>query len=78
MGDRLPNLTVHAADAAAGWIPLTISRWYGQRERPTEVLSQTAVWYSTGFPPVPIRWVLIHDPRGAFPTQTLLSDRSRR
>jgi hypothetical protein len=36
------------------------------------VLSQTAVWYSTGFPPVPIRWVLVRDPRGAFATQALL------
>jgi hypothetical protein len=36
------------------------------------VLSQTAVWYSTGFPPVPIRWVLVRDPRGSFRTQALL------
>jgi hypothetical protein len=72
VGDRLPNLTVHAADPAAVWTRLTIPRWYGERERPIEVLSQTAVWYSTGFPPVPIRWVLIRDPRGRFATQALL------
>jgi hypothetical protein len=51
VGDRLPNLTVHAQDATADWIRLTIPRWYGERERPIEVLSQTAVWYSTGYPP---------------------------
>lgn len=72
VGERLPNLTVHAADATADWLQLTIPRWYGERDRPIEVLSQRAVWYSTGFPPVPIRWVLIRDPRGAFPTQALL------
>src|SRR5262249_12632358 len=27
---------------------------------------------STGFPPVPIRWVVIRDPLGRFPTQALL------
>jgi hypothetical protein len=72
VGDRLPNLTQHAVDAEAAWIRLTIPRWYGERNRPIEVLSQTAVWYSTGFPPVPIRWVLIRDPHGHFATQALL------
>ena len=72
VGNRLPNLTQHAVDAAAVWTRLTIPRWYGERNRPIEVLSQTAVWYSTGFPPVPIRWVLIRDPRGHFATQALL------
>ena len=72
VGDRLPNLTEHAGDAEAAWLQLTIARWYGERDRPLEVLSQTAVWYSTGLPPVPIRWVLIRDPLGSFPTQALL------
>ncbi len=72
VGNRLPNLTQHAVDAEAAWIRLAIPRWYGERNRPIEVLSQTAVWYSTGFPPVPIRWVLIRDPLGHFATQALL------
>ena len=37
-----------------------------------EVASATAVWYSTGLPAVPIRWVLVRDPQGAFATQALL------
>ena len=37
-----------------------------------EVASVTAVWYSTGLPAVPIRWVLVRDPQGAFATQALL------
>lgn len=72
VGDRLPNLTAHAADADTAWTRLSIARWYGERERPIEILSQTAVWYSTGLPPVPIRWVLIRDPQGRFATQALL------
>lgn len=34
--------------------------------------SATAVWYSTGLPPVPLRWVLIRDPEEEFETQALL------
>ena len=30
------------------------------------------MWYSTGLPAVPIRWVLIRDPEGRFKTQALL------
>ena len=30
------------------------------------------MWYSTGFPPVPIRWVVIRDPLGKFRAQALL------
>ena len=37
-----------------------------------EVASATAVWYSTGLPAVPIRWVVVRDPQGEFATQALL------
>jgi hypothetical protein len=40
--------------------------------RRVEIASQTAVWYSTGLFAVPVRWVLIRDPEGAFKTQALL------
>ena len=72
VGARLPNLTDHLQDPQAVWTALTIPHWYSESDRPVEVLSQTAVWYSTGFPPVPIRWVLIRDPHGSFRTQALL------
>ncbi len=72
VGERLPNLSCHRDDPSTAWSELRIPRWYGERDRPLAMLSQTAIWYSTGFPPVPIRWVLIRDPRGVFPTQALL------
>jgi DDE superfamily endonuclease len=72
VGERLPNLTHHVQDLHAVWAPLVVSRWYGEYDRHVAVLSQIAIWYSTGFPPVPIRWVLIRDPRGSFSTQALL------
>jgi DDE superfamily endonuclease len=72
VGSRLPTLQQRASDPSAVWIPLTVAPWYGQAECQVEVVSDTAVWYHTGQPPVPIRWVLIRDPHGAFPTQALL------
>jgi hypothetical protein len=71
-GERLPNLSVVAEDANTVWKLTTIANWYGERERMVEVASETAVWYSTGLFAVPVRWMLIRDPRGEFKTQALL------
>lgn len=35
-------------------------------------LSPNAVWFHNGMPPLPIRWVLIRDPKGVFDPQALL------
>lgn len=40
--------------------------------REVEITSQSAIWYHSGLPPLPIRWVLIRDPLGKFSTQALL------
>jgi hypothetical protein len=71
-GERLPNLSVVAEDPSTTWTPTTVDDWYGGGERSVEVASATAVWYSTGLPAVPIRWVVVRDPQGAFATQALL------
>jgi hypothetical protein len=71
-GERLANLSVVAEDPHTDWTPMTPAHWYGEGERAVEVVSQTAVWYSTGLPAVPVRWVLIRDPREEFKTQALL------
>jgi hypothetical protein len=71
-GERLPNLSDVAEDPSTGWAPTTVDNWYGSGERTVEVASATAVWYSTGLPAVPIRWVLVRDPQGEFKTQALL------
>jgi hypothetical protein len=72
VGKRLPTLEHWRDDAATAWTTLTIARWYSEAQRTVEVVSQTAIWYHTGLPPVPIRWVLIRDPKGKFATQALL------
>jgi hypothetical protein len=71
-GSRLPNLSVVAEDPATEWTPMTLAHWYGEGERAVEVVSQTALWYSSGLPAVPVRWVLIRDPKEEFETQALL------
>jgi hypothetical protein len=71
-GKRLPTLAAVAADPATAWTGATVAQWYGRGERAVELVSATAVWYHCGLPPVPIRWVLIRDPRGRFETQALL------
>ena len=35
--------------------------------------SGTALWYSTGSAPLPIRWVLVRDPAGKLPTRAYFS-----
>lgn len=71
-GERLPNLSVVAEDPDTVWTSVVVADWYGGGERTVEVASATAVWYSSGSPRVPLRWVLVRDPRGAFATQALL------
>lgn len=71
-GERLPNLSVVAEDPKTVWTPITLSGWYANAQRTVEIVSSTAVWYSTGLPAVPLRWVLIRDPDGGFETQALL------
>jgi len=71
-GERLPNLCVVAEDSSTGWKPIMVANWYGKRKRTIEIVSKTALWYSTGLPPVPLRWVLIRDPQEEFQPQALL------
>jgi DDE superfamily endonuclease len=71
-GERLPNLSAVAEDRATMWTPITVANWYGRGKRTVEVVSATSVWHSTGLPAVPLRWVLIRDPKEEFETQALL------
>ena len=50
-------------------------RWYDGADRDLEVASGTAVWYHTGFEPLPIRWVLVRDPAGRLEPRAYFSTR---
>ncbi len=71
-GARLPTLEAVAEDQHTRWRRLTVQQWYGEKKRMIEMTSQTAVWYHTGHPPLPIRWVIVRDPKQIFKTQALL------
>jgi hypothetical protein len=72
-GKRLPTLEQVAKKARTKWQPVTVRGWYGEPERVVEVVTGSCVWYHAGKPVVPIRWVLIRDPKEKFETQALLS-----
>ena len=71
-GARLPTLEHILGDKKTVWKKVTIRDWYGEKRRQIEIVSRTAVWYHSGKPPLPIRWVLIRDPKGKFRSQALL------
>jgi len=71
-GKRLPTLAQGLAEPNTPWTRVRVSHWYGAGERVLELVSDTAVWYHTGLPPVPFRWVLVRDPEGKFEPQALL------
>jgi hypothetical protein len=70
-GRRLPTLSQVLAQATTPWSTVTVRSWYGELERVVELTSATAVWYHSGMPPLPIRWVLVRDPQGTFEPQAL-------
>ena len=71
-GQRLPTLAARLADPTTAWRTIAVANWYGEGPRTVAVASATAVWYHTGLPPVPLRWVLVRDPQGQFDPQALL------
>jgi len=72
-GKRLPGFKAVLADPDTVWSRVTVAEWYGGRSRELEVASDTAVWYCSGLPPAPIRWVLVRDPSGESEPQAFLS-----
>lgn len=71
-GQRLPTLAQVLKNRQTQWRRMRVGRWYGEVRRTIEITSGTAVWYHTGMPAVPMRWVLIRDPTGKFKPQALL------
>ncbi len=53
------------------WTRVTLP-WYHHQPRALDIATGTAVWYHTGLPAVPIRYVLIRDGAGQFDPQALL------
>ena len=72
-GRRLQKLVQTLIDPATHWTTLVLPEWYGGTRRTLKTVSGTAVWYHSGLPPAPIRWVLVRDPSGEREPQAFLS-----
>jgi hypothetical protein len=72
VGTRLPSLQQVLINPRTVWQRMKFLHWYSETNRKVEVTSGTAVWYHGGLPPLPIRWVLVRDPRGKFETRAIL------
>lgn len=73
-GKRLPNLKQRLADPSTLWTRYRLS-WYEGKERTVELASGTALWYTSGRDPLPLRWLLVRDPAGELtPTAFLCTD----
>lgn len=72
VGQRLPNLETVATLASTCWHRGRVD-WYGGKTEVVDWATGTALWYSTGTPPLHIRWVLVRDPEGERPTVAYFS-----
>jgi len=71
-GARLPTLKQMAHAPQTAWQRVSVNHWYGEAERSVEIASGECVWYHTGMPVVPIKWVLVRDPQAKFELQAFL------
>ncbi|HYQ92441.1 MAG TPA: transposase [Candidatus Competibacteraceae bacterium] len=62
-GPRLPALQARVAQAQRSGEEVEID-WYGGEKRRVRWLSDVALWYRRGQPPLPIRWVLVVNAEG--------------
>lgn len=72
-GGRCPTLAQVLADPTTTWRRVRVPAWYRTGPREIELATGTAVWYHSGLPVLPIRWVLVRDPHGRFDPQALLA-----
>lgn len=73
-GERLPKLHQVLKDRRTRWQRINV-QWYDSRRRELEVTSGTGVWYRIGQPVLPIRWVIVRDPKGELDTRAYFSTR---
>ena len=75
-GPRLPTPGARLGDPTTPWTRQEV-RWYADAVRACDVTSDRALWHRDGAPPVPIRWVLLRDPRGTLrPTALFCTDQA--
>lgn len=71
-GQRLKNLQELVDDPTTQWTKLILPQWYNHGSVEMLMATGTAIWYHSGMTPLPIRWVLIKDPKGKIDPSALL------
>jgi hypothetical protein len=66
-GAALAKLSTREEEARTQGEDVTI-QWYGH-PKTLRLFSDVCLWHTPGWPPLPIRWVLVVDPEGRLPTQ---------
>lgn len=75
-GARQPSLKARLKHKDTEWTKLSLP-WYGGKKYLIEFVTGTSVWHTSGFDPLPIRWVLVRDPADKYdPTAFLCTDLS--
>ena len=75
-GKRQASLKKVLLDPSTQWVRHEID-WYGGQRRTIEIATGTALWYTPGYAPLPIRWVLVRDPLAEFePTAFFATDQA--
>jgi hypothetical protein len=62
-GKRQRSLAVWAARGDTPWQEAEVN-WYGGERKQVKLFSQTALWYTPGYKPVEVRYVIVRDPQG--------------
>jgi hypothetical protein len=71
-GKRQPSLKRRLKDPKTKWQEVVIT-WYGGKKRKIEIATGAPLWHTSGFNPLPIRWVLVRDPLGEFKSTAFFS-----
>jgi len=71
-GKKQPSLAARINDPSTTWKRIKIV-WYEGIKRPLEIFSGISLWYTPGQAPVPIKWVVVRDPKGELRTEAFFS-----
>lgn len=70
-GERQPSLQARFDNPQTQWQKTEID-WYGGRTYTMEYVTGKSLWYTPGFDPLSIRWVLVRDPSGKYEATAFL------
>ncbi len=67
-GKRQRSLLERSKDDSTEWTPIDIV-WYDGIKRSLEIFSGISLWHKAGNNPVPVKWVVVRDPKGNLRTE---------